>query len=47
MDKEKAKQCKTKGCNNIVIDGKRCEFCKQKRKEKKRTIRLWGVQVVF
>lgn len=34
MDKEKAKQCKTKGCNNIVIDGKRCEFCKRKTKEK-------------
>lgn len=34
MDKEKAKQCKTKGCNNIVLDGKHCEFCKRKTKEK-------------
>lgn len=34
MDKEKAKQCKTKGCNNIVLDGKLCEFCKRKTKEK-------------
>lgn len=34
MDKEKTKQCKTKGCNNIVLDGKRCEFCKRKIKEK-------------
>lgn len=35
MDNEKAKQCKTKGCNNPMIDGKYCEFCKQKRKENK------------
>ncbi|MFA9422197.1 MAG: hypothetical protein ACERLG_01375 [Sedimentibacter sp.] len=35
MAKEKAKQCKTKGCNNPVLFGKYCEHCKQKRKEKR------------
>lgn len=38
MTNEKAKQCKTKGCNNPVLDGKYCEFCKQKRKETKQKI---------
>jgi len=33
MANEKAKTCKTKGCNNPVLDGKYCEYCKQKRKE--------------
>jgi hypothetical protein len=33
MAKEKVTICKTKGCNNPVLDGKYCEFCKQKRKE--------------
>lgn len=35
MANEKAKQCQTKGCNNPVLDGMYCEFCKQKRKENK------------
>lgn len=35
MANEKAKQCKTKGCSNPVLDGKYCEYCKQKRKENK------------
>jgi len=35
MANEKPNQCKTKGCNNPVLDGKYCEFCKQKRKENK------------
>lgn len=35
MANEKTKQCKTKGCNNPVLDGKYCELCKQKRKENK------------
>lgn len=38
MVKEKDKQCKTKGCNNPVLDGKHCEYCKQKRKETKNKI---------
>lgn len=38
MANEKAKQCKTKGCNNPVLDGNYCEFCKQKRKENKQKI---------
>ena len=33
MINEKSKQCKSKGCNNPVLDGKYCEHCKQKRKE--------------
>lgn len=33
MAKEKVTICKTKGCNNPVLDGKYCEFCKQERKE--------------
>ena len=35
MAKEKATQCKTKSCDNLVIDGKYCEYCTQKRKEKR------------
>ena len=35
MATEKAKTCKTKGCNNPVLDGKYCEHCKQVRKENK------------
>jgi hypothetical protein len=34
MAKEKTTICKTKGCNNPILDGKYCEYCKQKRKEK-------------
>jgi hypothetical protein len=33
MAKEKQTICKTKGCNNPVLDGKYCEHCKQERKE--------------
>lgn len=48
MANEKAKQCKTKGCNNPVLDGKYCEFCKQKRKENKDKImaRAGGVLIL-
>lgn len=35
MINEKPKQCKSKGCNNPVLDGKYCEYCKQIRKERK------------
>lgn len=35
MTNEKTKQCKSKGCYNPVLDGKYCENCKQKRKEKR------------
>jgi hypothetical protein len=31
----KGKTCKTKGCNNPVIEGKYCEQCTQTRKETK------------
>jgi len=33
MAKDKVKLCKTKGCNNPVIEGKYCLNCTQKRKE--------------
>lgn len=35
MDNEKTKLCKTKGCTKPVLDGKYCENCKKKRKEKR------------
>jgi len=38
MTNEKIKQCKSKGCDNPVLDGKYCEHCKQKRKEKREII---------
>jgi len=38
MINEKSKQCKSKGCCNPVLDGKYCEYCKQRRKENKDTI---------
>ena len=28
-------KCKTKACDNPVLDGKYCEYCTQKRKEKR------------
>lgn len=38
MTNEKPKQCKSKGCCNPVLDGKYCEYCRQKRKEKRNKI---------
>ena len=35
MINEKPKQCKSKGCYNPVLEGKYCEYCKQRRKENK------------
>ena len=35
MADRKAIQCKTKGCNNPVLDGKYCLQCTQVRKENK------------
>lgn len=29
----KAKQCKTQGCNNPVLEGEYCRYCQQARKE--------------
>lgn len=48
MINEKSKQCKSKGCDNIVLDGKYCENCKQKRKEKgsKVLARAGGVAIL-
>lgn len=40
MAKDKVKFCKTKGCNNPVLDGKYCEYCKQVRKETKNKVLL-------
>jgi hypothetical protein len=37
----KAIQCKTKGCNNPVLDGKYCLQCTQIRKENKK--KGWAV----
>lgn len=33
MTHEKYKQCQSKGCCNIVLDGKFCEYHKRERKE--------------
>jgi len=35
MTKNINKLCKSKNCNNLVLNGKYCEYCKQKRKEKR------------
>lgn len=35
MANETPGKCKSKGCYNPVLDGKYCEHCKQKRKEKR------------
>jgi len=35
------KQCKSKNCNNPIIDGKYCEYCKQRKKERRE--KIWGV----
>lgn len=51
MTKEKATICKTKGCNNPVLDREYCEYCKQKRKEDgdkvKVVIGAFGIPAVF
>lgn len=41
MSDGKAIQCKTKGCNNPVLDGKYCLQCTQVRKENKK--KGWAV----
>ena len=46
MANEKAKQCKTNGCNNPVLDGKYCDYCNQRRKEDKDKIKA-GVGGAF
>ncbi len=33
MNKKRETICRTKGCENPVLEGKYCEHCKQKRKE--------------
>jgi hypothetical protein len=38
MNSEKNKQCKSKDCNNPVLEGKYCNLCKQKRKETRENI---------
>jgi len=45
MPKVKTAICKTKGCNNPVLNGKYCEFCKQKRKENGQKVAAAGVAV--
>lgn len=42
MTNDKTKRCKSKGCYNPVLEGKYCEHCKQKRREKRDEI-LAGV----
>ncbi|NMC33986.1 MAG: hypothetical protein GYA36_16210 [Veillonellaceae bacterium] len=43
----KATQCKTKGCNNPVLDGKYCMYCTQARKEKKKNfLSVAGASVI-
>lgn len=38
MIKEKPEQCKSKSCNNPVLNGKYCEHCTQRRKERRNKI---------
>ncbi len=45
MTNEESIQCKSKGCSNPVLDGKYCEHCEQKRKEKRN--RIWAGAGVF
>lgn len=56
MTNEKLKQCKSKGCHNSVVEGKYCEYCKKKTKEKRdKFLRgagvggaaIWGCGVVI
>ena len=47
MINEKPKQCKSKGCYNPVLDGKYCEYCKQRRKENKdKILAVTGIVVI-
>lgn len=38
MTNKVVEQCKRKGCFNPVMDGKYCEHCKQKKKEKRNIV---------
>lgn len=38
MAKEQTEYCKTKDCNNPVLNGRYCEYCKKERKEKSNKI---------
>ena len=40
-------QCKTKGCNNPVLVGKYCQYCKQKNKEIADTATAIGSSVLL
>jgi len=47
MDDNEPKKCKKKGCDNIVLDGKYCEFHKQKKKETRdNALKVCGVFVL-
>ena len=42
MRNRKAKKCKTKGCQNPVLDdGVYCSYCKSENEERKKNIFLW------
>ena len=47
MKKVKSKRCKSKGCNNLVLRGKHCEYCTKKRKEIKEKAEAGFVGVVL
>ena len=48
MAEEKTLICKTKGCNNPVINGNYCEYCKQKRKENRnKVLAVVGAVAIF
>jgi nitrogen regulatory protein PII-like uncharacterized protein len=38
MNSEKYKQCKSKDCNNPVLEGKYCNLCRQEKKENREKI---------
>ena len=47
MKKKTSNRCKTKDCNNIVIEGKYCMYCDRKRKEARAGIMDGAGKAVF
>ncbi len=47
MKKKTSNRCKTKDCNNIVIEGKYCMYCDRKRKEARTGIMDGAGKAVF
>lgn len=47
MKNKTSNRCKTKDCNNIVIEGKYCMYCDRKRKEARAGIMDGAGKAVF